>query len=109
MKAQSAIIKEVMPINWKACKDGSLKEFGIFNKTDPVSGKLILLMVGDERTDSAFTLAIGGMKNGWVIRDLAQHEALGGNYKDGLLEELDGCDATTAVTKFIEILESNNL
>lgn len=109
MEKQSSIIKKVMPINWRACKDGTLNEAGIINKTDPVSGKLIFLLVSADENESVFTLAIGGMKNGWVIRNLTQHEDLGGNYEDGLLEELDGCDATAAVTKFIEILESNNL
>lgn len=109
MKTQSAIIKEVMPINWCACKDGSLKEFGILNKTDAESGELIFLMVTDPKTESEYTLSTRGLNEGWVIRDLTQHEALGGGYEDGLLETLDECDPTAAVTKFIEILESNNL
>lgn len=107
MEKQSSIIKKVMPINWRACKDGTLNESGILNKTDPETGELVLLIVSDKENESVFTLCRG--MNQWNIRDLIQHEDLGGGYEDGLLAVIDGDDATTAVTKFIEILESNNL
>lgn len=101
-KKASEVLREVMPVDWKAAKDGTLTYANILHRTDKVTGELLHI-----RVSGKVTVTMGLRNDGtYAIRNEDEADLALDDSSDGLIDIVEGRDPVIAVYRLIEVLES---